>query len=151
MRLESVLFFLLLIVMGCTSLVIKPANFAWPIETVLQVDNAGNIKDERYSLTLNVKHLLYAETKDSINVSGVAVRIIRNAEGYYFVTAPKFKNVYVFEQGEASLRLYKKIAVSAKGLDAPALNQRQSYIELVNGEDRPIKLSASGIIESEGE
>jgi hypothetical protein len=48
------------------------------------------------------------------------------------------------------LRLYKKILVSEKGLDAPALNQRAPYISLITEtkpNEPPILLMKDGIAE----
>jgi hypothetical protein len=56
----------------------------------------------------------------------------------------------VFEHGEGALRLYKKILVSEKGLDAPALNQRAPYISLITEtkpNEPPILLMKDGIAE----
>jgi hypothetical protein len=143
------LVFLLLILSGCSQLVLKPAEFAWPVESVCKVDDKGMVQDDRYILSVNVKGLLFAETKDSVNVSSAILRIIRDLNGYYFITAAKFKNVYVFEQVDGGLKLAKTILVAQNGLDAPAFNQRTSYIELMNDQNPPIKLTKDGIVEGE--
>jgi hypothetical protein len=140
--------FLLLVYAGC-SLVLKPSDFAWPVESVVVVDEKGRVQDERYSMTVNVKKLLYEETKDSVNVAGISLRLIRDISGYYYITASKFKNVYIFEQADGGLKLTDKIAVSEKGLDSPAFNQRSSHIELVNGKGAPVLLDKNGIVEGE--
>jgi len=140
-------FVLILLVSGCTSLILKPGNFAWPIESVLIVDEKGTISDERYSFSLNVKNLLFTETGDSVNVAGIQLRVIRDVDGYYFITAKDFKNVYVFEQAKGGLKLTKKIYVSEKGLVTPALNQRAPSIELLDADNKmEILLSKDGII-----
>ncbi len=132
---------------GCSSLVLKPADFSWPIQDELKVDARGMVQESRYSIELNVKPLLYEEMKDSVNVSGRTIDIIRDARGFYFVSGPLFKNVYVFRPDDGGLRLEKEIAVSKDGLSSPAFNQRATYIELVNGNDKPIKLTKDGIQE----
>lgn len=138
---------IVLLVAGCSSLILKPGNFSWPVESVLKVDSKGMVHDERYSFSLNVKELLFVETQDSVNVSKVTLRMIRDVRGYYFLTAPKFQNVYVFEQAEGSLKLSSKILVSQKGLNDPAFNLRSPNIQLVNEKDPPILLSKEGVME----
>ena len=142
---NSVLVLSALLIAGCSSLMLKPADFSWPIEDELKVDSRGVIQENRYSLALNVKPLLYAETKDSVNLSDRMINIIRDARGFYFLTGPQFKNVYVFRQADGGLKLEKKIAVSKTGLSSPAFNQRVPYIELLNGNDKPIMLTKDGI------
>jgi len=135
---------------GCSTLTLRPADFSWPVEERIVPDKAGNIQDLRYQITMNVKPLLFEELKDSNNVTGRAIRFIRDQSGYYFVTARDFKNVYVFYQDDGALKLDTKISVSAKGLEAPALNQKAPFIQLVNENDEktpPIYLSKNGIQE----
>lgn len=136
-----------LLAAGCSSLMLKPANFSWPIEDELKVNSLGMIQESRYSIAFNVKPLLYEETKDSVNVNGHIINTIRDSRGFYFLTGPQFKNVYVFRQADGCLKLDKKISVSKEGLSSPAFNQRSSYIELINGSDKPIMLTEDGIQE----
>ncbi len=137
---------LLAFLVGCTSMVLKPADFSWPIESVLKVDENGFIKDQRHSLYVNVKEMFFAETQDSLNIH-VPVRIIRDVDGYYYLTAQKFRNVYIFEQVEGGLKLVNTIFVKPEGLESPAFNQRTPYIQLVNEKDTPKMLNKNGIIE----
>jgi hypothetical protein len=141
------IFLSILIIAGCSSLVLKPGDFAWPIESALKVDNKGVVHDERYNISLNVKDLLFAETQDSVNVSKVTLRVIRDVKGYYFITASKFKNVYVFEQIEGGLKLAAKILVAQNGLNDPALNQRTPNIQLVSENNPTVLLSKDGLLE----
>jgi len=142
-------FFLFLFLVGCSSLTLKPGDFAWPIESVSKVDDKGMIEDKQYYFSLNVKELFYDETQDSVNISNVTLRIIRDIDGYYFMTASKFKNVYVFEQIEGGLRLANKIPVTQEGIENPAFNQRPPYIELLNGQNPPVLLTKEGILKGE--
>ncbi|MBI2619610.1 MAG: hypothetical protein HYW57_05975 [Ignavibacteriales bacterium] len=132
---------------GCASLTLKPTDFGWPVESVLKVDGKGMVQEERYQLSFNVKPMLHEETGDSVNVSGITLRIIRDRAGYYYMTAPKFKHVYVFGTGEGSLTLESKIPISEKGMDTPAFNARPPHIQLLNGSDKPRLLSSGGILE----
>ena len=143
------IFLALLLIAGCSSLTLKPGDFAWPVESVLKIDDQGFIVDEQYHFSLRVKELLYAETQDSINTAGVEVRTIRDGRGYYFMTAVKFKHVYVFEQVESALKLVNKILVAENGLVEPALNQRPPYIELLNSQNPPLRLTKEGLLGGE--
>ncbi len=137
-----------LIAFGCSSLTLSPVHYQWPVESVLSVDGKGNVEEPRNFIAFNVKPLLFEETGDSVHVSGVELRIIRDVDGYYFMTAPKFKNVYVFASDEGKLKLEKKILVSETGMASPAFNQDKEgrpYIHLLNGKEKPILLSKSGI------
>ena len=70
MKSSGILFVLLaVLVAGCMPLVLKPADFAWPIEDELKSDSHGMIHVDRYSLSFSIKPLMYAELKDSINVA----------------------------------------------------------------------------------
>jgi len=133
------------IAFGCASLTLAPVHYQWPVESVLTVDGKGNVEEARYNIEFNVKPLLFEETADSVHVSGVELRIIRDMDGYYFMTAPKFKNVYVFVSDEGKLKLEKKILISETGIASPAFNQRPPYIQLLNGREKSMLLSKSGI------
>lgn len=141
------LFLVVFLIAGCSPLMLKPADFSWPIESELKVNSSGMVQENRYNVSFNVKPLLYEETKDSVNISNHTIRLIRDENGFYFITAPQFKNVYVFAQADGGLSLEKAIPVSKDGLSSPAFNQRAPYIELLNGKDKPIMLTKDGIKE----
>lgn len=133
------------ILSGCAGLTLTPVDYSWPLESVLKVSDKGTIEESRYNIVINVKPLLFEEIQDSTHVGGVTLRLIRDSKGYYYITAPKFKNVYVFASAESALKLERKIPVSEKGLTSPAMNQRPPYIELLNGKDKPILLNNNGV------
>ena len=136
-----------LLLSGCSTVTLKPADFSWPVEIVLKVDAKGTVEENRYNLAFNVKDLLFAETADSVNVKGVTLRMIRDPRGYSYITGPKFKNVYVFAQGDGALTLSKRIAVSEKGLVEPAFNLRAPNIQLIREKEPPVLLNPDGIVE----
>ena len=139
-------FVLIFFVGGCSSLVLKPADFGWPVETVLKVDNNGMAVEKRYSFTFNTKDLFLAETKDSSAFIGKEIRVIRSNGGYYFMTGNNFKNVYVFRADDGSFTLANKIAVTdSTGMKSPAFNQRSPYIELLYDINKKVYLDKSGI------
>lgn len=124
--------FLVLIIAACSSLTLKPGDFSWPIENALKVDSKGFIEEQRYAFTLKVKPLFYEEFADSNNIAGKEIRIIRDKLGYVYLTAKKFKNVYVFMTVEGGMKLENKILVSENGLVSPAFNQKSPNIELLD-------------------
>ena len=126
-------FLLLLITTACSVLTLQPANFAWPLESILPVDDKGKVTDDRYSLNVNTVGLFFEEFQDSLSYKGKEVRMIRDNQGFYFLTASNFKNVYVFKADEGKLVQENKIFISEFGLQTPAFNQRDPYIELVDG------------------
>lgn len=142
---------LALVLAGCGGLALRPAEFAWPFESVFKVDSKGIAAEEdqpaRYFITFNAKPLLFEETGDSVHVSDRTFRVIRDGAGYYYITGKHFKNVYVFATGEATLTLQTKIPVSQQGLDSPAFNQRPPFVELLNGKDKPRMLNKDGVQE----
>jgi len=132
---------------GCSSMMLQPADFSWPVESVLKSDNKGMVQENRYQLSFSIKPMLFAETADSTNVAGITVRMIRDQMGYYYLVAPKFKNVYVFMAAEGGLKLENKIMISEGGMSSPAFNARPPHVQLLNGNDKPQLLSKSGIQE----
>ncbi|MCW9096749.1 MAG: hypothetical protein OQJ93_05110, partial [Ignavibacteriaceae bacterium] len=65
-------------------------------------------------------------------------------QGLYFITASNFKNVYIFRADEGKMVLNNKIFISEFGLQTPAFNQRNPYIELVDGNNK-MNLTSKGI------
>ncbi|MGK9369172.1 hypothetical protein ACSSWA_09725 [Melioribacter sp. Ez-97] len=125
------------VVSSCTVLMLKPADFSWPVESVLTVDENGYVHEKRYSISINLNPLFFEETGDSSNTANKQVRIIRDSEGFYYITSQGFKNVYLFLPAESGMKLYKKINIYAdKTLENPAMNQRPPYIELIDAQNK---------------
>ncbi len=136
---------ILMIFSACSTLQLKPADFGWPVESVVKVDDQGNVSVDRYSLKFNVKNLFTEETGDSKAYIGKELRIIRNSKGYYFITGNDFKNVYVFNTNDGALKLDNKIEVSdSTGIINPAFNQRPPFVSLNTG-NKNINLTEDGI------
>lgn len=129
---------------ACSTLVLQPADFNYPVESVISIRDDGFAMDERYSLTFNTRPLFFEETGDSLAYVGKEIRMIRNAQGYYFITSKNFKNVYVFSIDESAMNMKSKILISETGIQNPAFNQRNQYIELMD-ESTKIKLTSEGI------
>ena len=134
---------------ACKTFVVKDVNYSQQIESVLIPDDEGNVTDVRHGITFNVTPFQKKEfgTLDSTQIR--EVRMIRNSEGFYFITANQFKNVYVMEPGDGSLKLKKKIKVSEQGISQPAFNMRNGSVQLVKIETNEIvSLSENGIQEN---
>ena len=145
MKLINILPFLLLVIAAaCSTLKLQQADFAWPVESVIAVDENGKVSDDRYSMSFDTKSLFIEETDDSSAYEGKKIRILRDINGYYFITAEMFKNVYVFQMDNGSMVLLNKIFISGFGLKDPALNQRAPYIELIDG-GKSLYLTNNGI------
>ena len=138
------LFLLSLITAACSVLTLQPANFSWPLESILPVDDKGNISEDRYSLEVNTAGMFFEEFQDSLSYKSKEVRMIRDNQGFYFLTSTNFKNVYVFKVDEGKLVQENKIFISEFGLQTPAFNQRDPYIELVDGTNK-MSLTHKGI------
>lgn len=144
---RSLLFIIagLLTYSGCSSLTLQSANFSWPVESVLPVNSDGNVVDQRYSIEFNTLPLFFEEYQDSSAYAGKEVRLIRDQQGYYYMTANEFKNVYVFQAEEGELILENKISISETGILRPAFNQRGTYIELIDANNKSFSLTHNGI------
>jgi hypothetical protein len=138
---------ILLTCIACSSLTIQSANFAWPIESVLPVDNNGSVTDRKHSVEFNALPLFYEEHQDSNAYSGKEIRLIRDRQGYYYMTADQFKNVYVFQADDGELILENRIPISETGLVKPAFNQRTTFIELIDANSMALSLTHQGIEE----
>lgn len=142
------LVFTVIIITSCSTLTLTPAEFGWPIEGVIKVDNKGFVKEDRSAILFDTKALFLEETQDSLGYAGKTLRVIRNYEGFYFMTAVDFKNVYVFGVDKNSFVLENKIEINETGLKNPAFNQRKPFVELID-DGKTYKLTSEGIDEGE--
>lgn len=132
------------ILAGCSTLRLSPADFSWPVESVIHVNDNGVAKEDRYALSFNAKPIYFEETGDSLAYLDRDLRVIRDTLGYYYITGNKFKNVYVFTMGDGAFNLYNEIKISETGISDPVFNQRPPYIELIEG-NKQYYLSNNGI------
>jgi|SRR3972149_8317370 len=144
MLIRILLIFIFAVVAACSVLTLKPAYFAWPVESVLEVDNEGIVSEDRYAIKFDTRGLFYEEFEDSSAYLGKKLRILRDVNGFYFITAEKFKNVYVFKMADGAMVLDNKIFISEFGVENPALNQRIPYVELIDG-GKSLYLTNTGI------
>lgn len=143
----------LLAATACNKFVVENVNYSQQIESVLIPDENGNVHDVRHGITFNVEPFKAQEFGEEDNTTQIQeVRLIRNAEGYYFITAEKFKHVYVMQPGKSKLKLKNKIKVSEERLNAPAFNLRDATVQLVKTDtDEILTLNENGLQESKEE
>ena len=144
-----VLLFSTIFIPACSTLMLQPTDFSWPVESVMKVDDNGSVQENRYSISFNTKDLFLQETGDSLGYKNKELRVIRDVKGYYFMTANNFKDVYVFNPIAGALQLKNKIEISdSLKMENPAFNQRPPYIELIYGSNQ-VNLTDEGIVEEE--
>lgn len=138
---------------GCKqSMVISEVDYSQSIESVLEPDENGLIEDQKHGLKFNIKPMQYAETQDTSSITTEQVRYIRGQEGYYYLTAPNYKHVYVMAPEEGKLKLKEKLKILDEGIEKPAFNQRPSYIQLINQASEEVwKINPESIEKEESE
>jgi hypothetical protein len=130
---------------GCASVILQPVDFSWSFESVLTADENGMVRGEPKTLAFDAGGLYRAETGERRAPADMTVRVIRDADGYYFMTSAGFKNVYVLKAEEGKMVLKKKVLIDEQGIDKPYFNRREQGIELgANG--RVYLLSSKGIV-----
>ena len=137
----------LFVLSSCATLTLESVDFGWPVEDVVKVSQTNMIEAGRYVLSCNVAKLAAEEFQDTTALTGAQLRLLRNGDGFYFITGAKFKHVYVFAAGAHELSLKCAIEVSKTGLRDPAFNQRPPYVELVDGDNFRRLLSNDDIVE----
>ena len=129
----------MIIIVGCSSLQLQPADFSWAAEEIVEVSAKGMVDAKRYSVAFNITALLKQEfAADSMAAKGTKeIRLIRDKAGFYYLTGKKFKNVYVLAQSDGALSVSSTLTISAeKAMDDPKFDQKDAYIELWNGKEK---------------
>jgi hypothetical protein len=129
---------------GC-ALTLKPVDFSWSYESVFTADSSGYVRSEPKTIGFDARELFKAETKNPDAAAGSVVRMIRDYDGYYFITSPGFKHVYIFTGAQGKLTLKKKVLIAEQGMEKPFFNRRPSGIELV-ADGRSFLLNRKGIV-----
>jgi hypothetical protein len=123
-------------------------DFAWPIESVLTTDAEGVVTIERYSTNFNTTNLFKAEFSEATNAINKEIRVIRGMDGYYYITAPGFKNVYLLYAKDGELIVEDRFLITEDGLTGPIFNQQKPDIELRDG-DTVYLINSNGLKEGE--
>ncbi len=149
MKLIKILFIIsaAIVINSCSQFIITPVNFAWPLESVFDIDSTGTVEEQRYAFTFNAMPLLNEESDSTNVISETKLRIIRGEKGLYYITAEGFKHVYIFSPTEGELLLKMKILLSEDGIKSPAFNQRAPFVQLLFGEEESVFLNSEGIVE----
>jgi len=147
MILFSTLAVLTLFLVACSSLTLENVHYGWPVEEVATVSETNRVVSDRHGLSFSIAKIAENELQDSTALRGKKVRILRSDEGYYFLTAQGFKNVYVFSPARQELSKESTIEVSQTGLHDPALNLRPPYVELIDSDGLHRLLTRSDIVE----
>ncbi|MDZ7806869.1 MAG: hypothetical protein U5K71_07115 [Gracilimonas sp.] len=154
-RITQTLLGLLLITVAsaCNSFVVENVDYSQQLESVLVPDENGNVTDVRHGISFNVNALKEQEFGASDSTKQIReIRLIRNADGFYFITANQFTNVYVMEPGKGSLKLKNKIKVSESPLEDPAFNLRTSGVQLVMRDtNEVVEMNERGILKNKEE
>jgi hypothetical protein len=137
----------MVLLISCSSLTLENVDYGWPVESVTTVSPTNMVSEGRYALNFSVAPIAQEEFQDTTALRGSQIRILRDQEGYYFITGPKFKHVYVFQPGRHELKEQSIIEISQTGLQNPALNLRPPYVELVDGQGFRKIMDRGGIIE----
>jgi hypothetical protein len=135
---------------ACNSFVVENVDYSQQLESVLVPDENGNVTDVRHGISFNVNSFKEQEFGATDSTKQIReIRLIRNADGFYFITADQFTNVYVMEPGKGSLKLKNKINVSESPLKDPAFNLRDSGVQLVMRDTNEIvEMNERGILEN---
>jgi hypothetical protein len=136
---------------SCSSVTLQPADFSWPVESILKADGNGIVAESRYAVSFSINDMVkkeFSDAQDNASGAGVTVRVIRDHEGFYYITAPNFKNVYVFQPGDGELKQHRRIEIGEVAMSDPKLNQRDTYIELING-STSLRMNKDGIMEGD--
>ncbi len=126
---------------SCSSFSLQQVDYGWPVESVLKVKDDNTVAEGRYAIAFNVATLAMREFEDSLALRGKEIRLLRSNEGMYYITGQGFRHVYVMAPQSNTLRLRRKFEVSPTGLKRPAMNQRDPYVELVDGSFRVLMTS----------
>ena len=120
---------------NCASMTIKPVDFSWSYESVLTADSAGIVSGEPKTIAFDAGSIFRAEDEARGTAANKTVRIIRDKDGYYFVTAAGFRHVYIYDSARGKLTLEKKVLIAEEGMEKPFFNRRDQGIELgANGQ-----------------
>lgn len=142
----------LLFTSACKTFEVKNVNYAQQVESVLVPTESGEVTDSRYGISFNILPFQFEELQDSSSVQVSEVRLIRNHNGFYFITANGFNSVYVMEPTKGALKLKEKINVSESGLIKPAFNLRSPFVQLIDTEtSETYTLNEKGIKKEENQ
>lgn len=134
---------------SCRGVLIEDVDFGWPVESVLTVGAGNRVDDPRHGLAFSVAALAHQEFGDSNALRHGTIRLLRSSKGFYYVTAPGFRTVYVLESAPGTLRIVDALAVSDTPLLDPALNHRPPHVIVLDSDARVAILAGDGTVEKD--
>jgi hypothetical protein len=137
------------LVPACSSLSLQQVDYAWPVESVLTVKDDNTVTEGRHAMKFNVAPLAEKEFENPNALKGKDIRLLRNNAGMYFITGQNFKHVYIMAPESGELTLRTTFEVSQTGLQKPALNQREPYVELIDGSNLRVLMSSDDLLEEQ--
>ncbi|PID28313.1 MAG: hypothetical protein CR982_04500 [Candidatus Cloacimonadota bacterium] len=138
------IFSFLIMTISCSkNIVVKDVDYGWALEKVIKVSK--DTKKVKRPDLFKFDPIYFFQAEDVLLGSNNSLRIIRDREGFYFVTSNMFKNVYVLAWAEGGLELINKIDLGVENLEKPFFNQKGDYIILVN-KNREFKLNRLGVL-----
>ena len=136
---------------SCSSFKIEAVKYGWGGEVFINPDENGNIIMSKNSMSFNILPVLKEENLDQ-KPKDIKIRIIRDENGYFYLTANKFKYVWVFISGESLLVLENKIEIyEEKTLDDPKFNEQKPHVKLFLKDGKEFLLDKKGIVKPEEE
>jgi hypothetical protein len=141
--------FISIIFCSCSSLKIENVKYGWGGEFFANPDESGLINIPKSSMQFNISQIL-TEEKLTGNPKDHKFRIIRDDEGYFYITANNFKFVWVFACEEASLVLKNKLdLLEGKSLDDPKFNEQKPNVRLFLKDGKEFLLNKDGKLKKE--
>jgi len=140
---------LIFIFYSCSTFKIENVKYGWNGEYFASPDENGDFTIPKNSMKFNVLKLL--EEEGLLNkITDIKLRIIRDEEGYFYITADKFKYIWVFMPDESSLKLKNKIELlKGKSLEEPKFNEQKPNIKVFLKDKSEFIINKDGIIKSE--
>jgi hypothetical protein len=133
----------------CSSFKIENVTYGWAAEYIAAPEDNGNFIVPKHSMNFNLTKI-FQEEKITDPPSKFNVHIIRDDEGYYYITADKFVYVWVFETREKILKLYEKLNLQEnKPLNDPKFNEQKPYIKLFTKDSKEFILNKDGVVKKE--
>jgi hypothetical protein len=134
---------------SCSSFKIENVTYGWSAEYIASPDDNGNFTVPKHSMVLNLTKV-FQEEKITDPPSKFNIHIIRDDEGYYFITSDKFIFVWVFESREKSLKLYDKLnLLDNKPLNDPKFNEQKPNVKLFMRDAKEFIINKDGVVKKE--
>lgn len=134
---------------SCSTFKIENVKYGWNGEYFAEPDENGDFTIPKNSMKFNILKLLEEEGIKN-KITDIKLRIIRDDEGYFYITGDKFKYIWVFKTDESSLKLKNKIELlKGRTLEDPKFNEKKPNIKVFLKDKSEFIINKDGIIKSE--